>query len=39
MRWLRQFQAASQPDIAVLVPVMLSAVAIVSVTVDVLLRG
>jgi hypothetical protein len=39
MKWLRQFRAAGQPDVAVLAPVGLSAVAIVSVTVDVLLRG
>jgi hypothetical protein len=39
MRWLRQVEAAGRPKVAVLVPVMLSAVAIVSVTVDALLRG
>jgi hypothetical protein len=39
MKWLRQFRAAGQPDVAVFAPVVLSAVAIVSVTVDVLLRG
>jgi hypothetical protein len=39
MRWLRQVQAAGRPDVAVLAPVVLSAIAIVSVTVDALLRG
>ena len=39
MKWLRQFQAADQPDVAVLAPVVLSAAAIVSVTADVPVRG
>jgi hypothetical protein len=36
---LRQFRAGGRPDVAVLAPVALSAVAIVSVTVEVLFRG
>ena len=39
MRWLRPFQATGEPDVAALASVVLSAAAIVSVTVDVLLRG